>query len=123
MEHRGQVGVVVVQGMGEDSVHERREVGRQPLLDTDRRGAGDAALLPRPVASRAAGIQRRGSDGDAEGVKDAHLHALHDVTGQIVEGGPGSERSQLLSEGLLVSAIPTHAETSASGRTGEPVAP
>ncbi len=101
VQHRGQVGVVVVEGVGEHAVDERRQPGRQPLGHAHGRGRGVAALAARPGAGRAAGLQRGRGHRDADGVEHALAHAVDHGLGQGVEGRGLGEGAELLGQGRV----------------------
>ena len=119
VEHRGQVGVVVVERVGEDAVDERRHRGRGRGREADGRGDRGAAGLVRPAARGAARVERGRGDGDAERVEHPHADAVDDLVGQVVDVVSAANSPSSSASGRGAG----HAGLIASGRTGEPVAP
>ena len=120
VQHRGQVGVVVVERVGEHPVGERRLGGGQRVSAPRRAVASGAPALLGDVADGGgAGRQPVGGDAQAEHVEDPLPRRCgHVRPGSGPGRGPGREPGEL---GRRGSSQPR--PTTASGRTGDPVAP
>src|SRR6478736_2544613 len=99
VQHRREVGVVVVERVREDAVGEGRLGGGHPRRYADRGRLLVAALVEDVAERGGAGGQPVGGDAEAEHVEHALLDARGDVVGDAVVAGVDREVAELLGEG------------------------
>ena len=109
------MGVIEVEGVRREPVDQGRLGCRQWPLKANRRSLGVTAGAGRQPEYGDRLLGTRAGQAKAHGVEQAVAHAGHHIGREVGEREAGGELPELLGEG--------HSYTSASGRTGEPVAP
>ncbi len=110
------MGVVEIEGVGQDAVDEGGGGGRQSFAEADHRRFRGTTPGRRHLAGHGAGGQRSGGETEADHVEDPVADALGHLRRQAPGLDPGGEG------GKALERRPAHGAT-ATGRTGTPVAP